>query len=292
MEYVVPVLSVLVIGALTMAAVRWLSAGRRGGARPAGAAAPGPSALGGLEVGVDRARQASARLTEAAHRAVYGHIAQGRALDALHAYREHTGRGRRDSLLDVQALAAHPQVYTLPMEQELPADDAGPHPAPQPAPDAVEPGHGPGPAPQAPLPSGESGAEPVPADRAGAAGPQDEAVRRDGSARREEVGAGEPVAGETGEGAGAEALTVPAEWSAAPAPEDRPFEVDVVRGADSVHISSRDLPPWLRDQLSAMVRDGNLESAAVQLAGHSELSVPEAFELLKELRARREGRTD
>lgn len=47
-----------------------------------------------------------------------------------------------------------------------------------------------------------------------------------------------------------------------------------MRGTDSVRLSSQDLPPWLRDQLSAMVRDGNLESAAVQLSSHSELSRP------------------
>ena len=74
-----------------------------------------------------------------------------------------------------------------------------------------------------------------------------------------------------------------------PAPEEQPFEVEVLRGEGSVRVSSRDLPPWLRDQLAAMVRDGNLESAAVQLSTHSELTVPEAFELLRGMRERREG---
>ena len=73
----------------------------------------------------------------------------------------------------------------------------------------------------------------------------------------------------------------------APAEEELPFEVEVMRGTESVRLSSRDLPPWLRDQLSAMVRDGNLESAAVQLSSHSELSVPEAYELLRRMRERR-----
>ena len=82
-------------------------------------------------------------------------------------------------------------------------------------------------------------------------------------------------------------LTVPAEWTAAPAEEEFPFEVEVMRGTESVRLSSQDLPPWLRDQLSAMVRDGNLESAAVQLSSHSELSVPEAYELLRRMRERR-----
>ena len=82
-------------------------------------------------------------------------------------------------------------------------------------------------------------------------------------------------------------LTVPAEWTAAPAEEELPFEVEVMRGTESVRLSSQDLPPWLRDQLSAMVRDGNLESAAVQLSSHSELSVPEAYELLRRMRERR-----
>ena len=77
--------------------------------------------------------------------------------------------------------------------------------------------------------------------------------------------------------------------AAAPTPEEPPFEVEVMRGDESVRLASEDLPPWLRDQLSAMIRDGNLESAAVQLSSHSSLSVPEAFELLRRMKERREG---
>ena len=88
---------------------------------------------------------------------------------------------------------------------------------------------------------------------------------------------------------GLTSLTIPDHWTAAPTPEEPPFEVEVMRGDESVRLASEDLPPWLRDQLSAMIRDGNLESAAVQLSSHSSLSVPEAFELLRRMKERRDG---
>lgn len=312
-----PVLAVVVIGALAAGVTVWL--GKRPKPESPSAAAGGP--VGG--VSPERARHASSLLSEDQHRAVYGRIATNRPMEAITEYRRFTGRSLRDSMADVQSLAAHPQVYTLPQEQD-------------PVSTEPQPGHGAGsdaPA-RAQEPAGQERAagDPRPetdhADRADVSGedagapPSVSGTAADGvsanrdAARDEHAGQGgdtgdrprspgeadaegdRPSSGSTeaaqtdtvGEDRLPELpadLMVPAEWSAEPAPEDRPFEVEVMRGDGTVHLSSRDLPPWLRDQLSAMMRDGNLETAAVQLSTHTELSVPEAFELLRRIQESR-----
>lgn len=280
MEYLVPVLAVVVIGALAFAAARWMSAGR---ARQA--ADPRTPPGRGLDIGPERARLAAGLLDEDAHRRVYGHIAQSRVMEAVRDYRAHTGRGLKDAVMDVQSLAVHPQVYSEPAQEPDATSDgaAGPVPADhgQPHRDDAAPAETPGPERPRQDPSGRR--EP---DAQTTEGETSDAVAEDDARKGTDPtwAAPRPTAPPADE---LTTLTVPAEWTASPAEEEFPFEVEVMRGTESVRLSSQELPPWLRDQLSAMVRDGNLESAAVQLSSHSELSVPEAYELLRRMRERR-----
>lgn len=281
MEYLVPILAVVVIGGITLLVARRLS-GR--------SQAPTRSATGTgadtVEASPERARTAARRLDEATHRAVYGHIAQGRPFEAVRDYRRATGRGVRDAILDIQSLTLHPQVWSLPVQAEPADDDASPAAADMPSGPPRDPSDGRG-------RDGESSARPrlrrAEPSEAGPAPDAEPAPGGDAAADPEADGAtsrrpGRPAPEEL------TTLTVPEGWTADPAPEEPPFEVEVMRGEESVRLASQDLPPWLRDQLSAMVRDGNLESAAVQLSSHSSLSVPEAFELLRRMKERREGR--
>ena len=275
MEYLVPVLAVVVIGALAFAAARWMSAGR---ARQA--ADQRTSSGRGLDIGPERARLAAGLLDEDAHRRVYGHIAQSRVMEAVRDYRAHTGRGLKDAVMDVQSLAVHPQVYSEPVQEPdaTSAGAAGPVPADhgEPHRDDAAPAETPGPKRPGQDPNGRGEPDAQTPDRE-----TPDAVAEDDARQDADHDSAAPPADEL------TTLTVPAEWTAAPAEEELPFEVEVMRGTESVRLSSQDLPPWLRDQLSAMVRDGNLESAAVQLSSHSELSVPEAYELLRRMRERR-----
>ncbi|MGJ5590088.1 hypothetical protein ACSBQY_02555 [Micrococcus lylae] len=285
MEYLVPVLAVVVIGALATGVTVWL--GKRPKPERHAASDAGPS--GG--VSAERARHASSLLSEDAHRAVYGRIATNRPMEAITEYRRVTGRSLRDSMVDVQSLAAYPQVYTLPQDQDPVQDDA-PNAAPVDTREAGPAGNVEAPGKTSPeagtdrldgtAPSGADAARQEAEDTQGERAEQDE---RPSSRSTEDAQAG-PAHGD-GLPELPDDLMVPAEWSAEPAPEDRPFEVEVMRGDATVHLSSRDLPPWLRDQLSAMMRDGNLETAAVQLSTHTELSVPEAFELLRRIQESR-----
>lgn len=287
MEYLVPVLAVVLIGALAFAVSRWMSA-----ARDRQTAGPRTPSGRPLEIGPERARQAAALLDEDAHRRVYGHIAQSRVMEAVRDYRAHTGRSLKDAVMDVQSLAVHPQVYSVPAtEPEAPEEAEVRDPRTRPTPpepardeaadgerqgteraDVVEEGADDPAADDEPRPEAES-------DLSAEEGRVDDGAA---SGTEPRPGTSEPARADE-----LTALTVPADWSAAPAQEEPPFEVEVMRGMDSVRLSSQDLPPWLRDQLSAMVRDGNLESAAVQLSSHSQLSVPEAYELLRRMRERR-----
>lgn len=89
-----------------------------------------------------------------------------------------------------------------------------------------------------------------------------------------------------------EDLTVPEEWSAqGPAP-DPAFELEIRRPTGTVNVSSDDLPPFLRDQLTAMVRDGRLEPAAEELAQHTELTQEEALQFLQIMMRRNDGAAD
>lgn len=277
-----PVLAVVVIGALAAGAAVWM--GKRS---PSPRPARTPSGPAG-GVGPERARHASSLLNEEQHRAVYGRIATNRPMEAITEYRRFTGRSLRESMVDVQSLAAHPQVYTLPQEQDpgvLPTTPGPDADAQQQAaaPDRVEsapdapagdarPVEEAGPGPHAPDGQAPGGERPTSDEEPEPAAPQ---------------GADQDAEAVTPQPAEVTDFTIPAEWTAEPAPKDRPFEVEVMRPDGAVRLSSHDLPAWLRDQLAAMVRDGNLESAAVALSTHTELSVPEAFELLRRIQQSR-----
>ena len=239
----------------------------------------------GLDIGPERARLAAGLLDEDAHRRVYGHIAQSRVMEAVRDYRAHTGRGLKDAVMDVQSLAVHPQVYSEPVQEPdaTSAGVAGPVPGDhgEPHRDDAAPADTPGPKRPGQDSSGRGEPDAQTPDRETSDAVAEDDARQDTDHASAAPRPTAPSADEL------TTLTVPAEWTAAPAEEELPFEVEVMRGTESVRLSSRDLPPWLRDQLAAMVRDGNLESAAVQLSSHSELSVPEAYELLRRMRERR-----
>ena len=135
----------------------------------------------------------------------------------MSAYRRSTGVGTFEAMLDVQALATYPQMWTKPGARSA---GAGPMSAPSPVADGSA------------SPSG---------------GAVDQAqIRVPGSADAQD-------------------LVVPQDWLDEKLPADRPFELEVVRDETTVRVSSDDLPPFLRDQLTALVRDGRVEDAALEL---------------------------
>ncbi|HIY86484.1 MAG TPA: hypothetical protein H9822_08565 [Candidatus Yaniella excrementavium] len=77
-------------------------------------------------------------------------------------------------------------------------------------------------------------------------------------------------------------LTVPDEWLelSAPAKQQR-FEVQISRESETISMSSEELPPWIRDQIEAMVRDERLDDAAETLTEHTVLQQTEAQDLIK-----------
>lgn len=74
---------------------------------------------------------------------------------------------------------------------------------------------------------------------------------------------------------------IPADWAQEAPPRNQSFELQVSREDETIHISSDQLGPWVHDQLSAMVRDGDLEQGAQLLAANSELTEPEARQFLQ-----------
>ena len=103
----------------------------------------------------EAAAEASGRLNQQQHTAIYALIAQGQALAAIREYRNATGAGLREAAGAVAQMSAHPQPYkaspddapTLNPEDddlreaapEQPREDAEPRPAaPAPAPAEAE----------------------------------------------------------------------------------------------------------------------------------------------------------
>ncbi|MGM7666327.1 hypothetical protein [Microbacterium sp. A93] len=86
-------------------------------------------------------------------------------------------------------------------------------------------------------------------------------------------------------------LVIPEDWLGDRLPADRPFELEVVRDETTVRVSSDDLPPFLRDQLTALVRDGRVEDAALELSAHTVLTAEEALQFLHILE-REQGQDD
>jgi hypothetical protein len=78
-------------------------------------------------------------------------------------------------------------------------------------------------------------------------------------------------------------LTVPDEWleQVAETPKPQRFEIQIHRQDETITMSSEDLPPWIRDQIEAMVRDDRLDDAAEALTEHTVLELPEAQDLIK-----------
>lgn len=250
MEYLVPLLILAAVALIVIVLVRWLGRGARNAPSRVAEQAEGAQSPRG---GVESAREAAGRLDQQTHREIYRLIAQGKPAEAIAAYRRHTGRGPLESVWDVQALAAHPQPWAAPGAS--------------------------GPA-QVTVPGGQD------------AGRPDDVTPQGGSPT---LGA---PSGETVHAAGAEDLTVPVdlsdlrvpdEWTEQGPAMDPAFELEVVREDATVRVSSADLPPWLRDQLTAMVRDGQLEPAAEELANHSVLTTDEALQFLQIMGRDRRG---
>ena len=78
-------------------------------------------------------------------------------------------------------------------------------------------------------------------------------------------------------------LTIPDEWleQVAETPKPQRFEIQIHRQDETITMSSEDLPPWIRDQIEAMVRDERLDDAAEALTEHTALEAAEAEDLIK-----------
>lgn len=283
MEYLIP-LSIVVLVALLVGGGAWLVARRSSAARGQGAAS-GTSGSAGKQrrgslagrVSADSAKAASTRLDQEAHREVYRLIAAGRTAEAVTAYRRSTGAGTFEALMDIQALASYPQVWSQPSSGTSSGGSTG----------------------QPPVNTG--GTTPATPPAAAGSGPQEPGDQTPGqgtgSAGSGAKGTDVPGAGSPGNRvppgdiADATDLVVPEDWLGDKLPADRPFELEVVRDETTVRVSSDDLPPFLRDQLTALVRDGRVEDAALELSAHTVLTAEEALQFLHILQ-REQGQDD
>lgn len=116
MEYLVPILIVLVIVIAVVVGARVL--GRRN--RPAGSRPVGGPRRG-REATREDAAEASARLSPEEHRSIYAMIAQNQVLNAVKEYRKATRLGLGESAAAVAALAQFPQPTPEPAKTS-PAD--------------------------------------------------------------------------------------------------------------------------------------------------------------------------
>lgn len=116
MEFVVPLLIVVLVIAVGLLIVRLATrnrTSRTGRTRSSmGNATPATSR--------EAAAEASARLTQQQHTAIYALIAQGQALAAIREYRNATGTGLREAAGAVAQMSAHPQPYKS-SDEEAPA---------------------------------------------------------------------------------------------------------------------------------------------------------------------------
>ncbi|TJY64131.1 hypothetical protein E4J89_18430 [Arthrobacter sp. CAU 1506] len=107
MEFVVPLLIVVLVIAVGLLIVRLATrnkTSRTGRMRSSmDNATPATSR--------EAAAEASARLTQQQHTAIYALIAQGQALAAIREYRNATGTGLREAAGAVAQMSAHPQPY-------------------------------------------------------------------------------------------------------------------------------------------------------------------------------------
>src|SRR5699024_2659237 len=97
----------------------------------------------------------------------------------------------------------------------------------------------------------------------------------------EYVGLSDPFVPEDGAEQEVTDLTVPSEWLDQSEPKPQRFEVQIERESETISMSSEELPPWIRDQIEAMVRDDQLDDAAETLTEHTVLESAEAQDLIK-----------
>ncbi|WP_413542861.1 hypothetical protein [Citricoccus nitrophenolicus] len=279
MEYLIPLLIVVLVAVLVGGAAllisRRSSAGRGQDAAGASGRAGKPrrGSLAG-RVSADSARAASTRLDQDTHREVYRLIAAGRTAEAITAYRRSTGAGTFEALMDVQSLATYPQIWAKPSTGTTAGPGATERATPAASPDAEGSG-----------PTGDGGRHPA-GDSGDSASP---GTGASGSGAPGSDVPGSPVP--PGDIADATDLVVPEDWLGERLPADRPFELEVVRDETTVRVSSDDLPPFLRDQLTALVRDGRVEDAALELSAHTVLTAEEALQFLHILQ-REQGQDD
>ncbi|AXR74144.1 hypothetical protein DCC27_007385 [Auritidibacter sp. NML130574] len=274
MEYLIPVLIILGVAVLVALGYRGVAAVAKknnGSSKPSrsssGTGGGSQRRGGGLSERISpiTAAQASTRLDEEDHRQVYRLIAVGKMREAAMRYREATGVSSMDAMLDVQALASYPQEWISIDEAVSSSEPDTPHMAR----DSVE---------NTPLNDRDDQRDQddlTPTDRSV---PDDS----DGATSADQAGSEQSPATEDGEQELTN-LTVPVEWENEDfsTPEPRGFQVEVMRDNGTVQLSSEDLPPWLRDQLRAMVRDHRIDEAAQTLSEHTMLTVPEAMDLMQ-----------
>jgi hypothetical protein len=189
MEFVVPLLIVVLVIVIGLVIVRLAARNRTGRAGHVPKSPDHPTTATSKEA----AAEASARLNQQQHTAIYALIAQGQALSAIREYRNATGVGLREAAGAVAQMSAHPQPYkaspddvpTLRPEDAEPREAAPEQPreaAPeQPREDAEPQQAAPAPAPAEEAPPQES----APAPRAAPRGYRYRAIVSKGDTIRE-----------------------------------------------------------------------------------------------------------
>jgi hypothetical protein len=149
MEFVVPLLIVVLVIAIGLVIMRLTARNKTSRSGQVRRSPDQPTTATSKEA----AAEASARLNQQQHTAIYALIAQGQALSAIREYRNATGAGLREAAGAIAQMSAHPQPYkaspddapTLRREDEElreaapeePLEDAEPRPA-APAPAQAE----------------------------------------------------------------------------------------------------------------------------------------------------------
>jgi FtsZ-interacting cell division protein ZipA len=154
MEFVVPLLIVVLVIVIGLVIVRLAARNRTGGAGHVRKSPDYPTTATSKEA----AAEASARLNQQQHTAIYALIAQGQALSAIREYRNATGAGLREATGAVAQMSAHPQPYkaspddvpTLRPEDDEPREAAPEQPREDAEPQQAAPAPAPAPAEEAP----------------------------------------------------------------------------------------------------------------------------------------------
>ncbi|MGW6172094.1 hypothetical protein ACWF5H_01255 [Arthrobacter sp. NPDC055138] len=129
MEFVVPLLIVVLVIAIGLVIMRLAARNKPGASRVR--RSPGPSTPATTR---EAAAEASARLNQQQHTAIYALIAQGQAFAAIREYRNATGAGLREAAGAVAQMSAYPQPYKASPDESptvRPEDKALREPAPE-----------------------------------------------------------------------------------------------------------------------------------------------------------------